>query len=92
MRLAQSFLTTVLPGWILALDLINELNDKVGKSDLRENYKYQILQQPEYQSVERINLTNQINLQKSDNTNLQNQIIINLNKEIGDVSILTSNL
>ena len=23
-----------------ALDLINELNDKVGKSDLRENYKY----------------------------------------------------
>jgi tetratricopeptide (TPR) repeat protein len=43
-----------------ALDLINELNDKVGKSDLRENYKYQILQQPEYQSVERINLTNQI--------------------------------
>ena len=43
-----------------ALDLINELNDKVGKSDLRENYKYQILQQPEYQSVERINMTNQI--------------------------------
>lgn len=43
-----------------ALDLINELNDNVGKSDLRENYKYQILQEPEYQSVERINLINQI--------------------------------
>lgn len=43
-----------------ALDLINELNDNVGKSDLRENYKYQIIQEPEYQSVERINLINQI--------------------------------
>ena len=43
-----------------ALDLINELNDNVGKSDLRENYKYQILQEPQYQSVERINLINQI--------------------------------
>jgi tetratricopeptide (TPR) repeat protein len=43
-----------------ALDLINELNDNVGKSDLRENYKYQIIQEPQYQSVERINLINQI--------------------------------
>jgi tetratricopeptide (TPR) repeat protein len=43
-----------------ALDLINELNEKVGKSELRDNYKYQILQEPEYQSMERINLINQI--------------------------------
>ena len=59
-----------------ALDLINELNDKVGKSDLRENYKYQILQQPEYQSVERINMTNQIKKYPKEESNYISLILL----------------
>ncbi len=43
-----------------ALDLINELNDNVGKSDMRENYKAQILRDPRYQGAERANLLDQI--------------------------------
>ncbi len=43
-----------------ALDLINELNDTVGKLELHDNYKAQILQDPKYQSSERINLLGQI--------------------------------
>ncbi len=44
----------------LALTLINELNDEIGKSDMRENYKAQILRDPKYQGVERANLQEQI--------------------------------
>ncbi len=43
-----------------ALALINELNDRVGKSDLRENYKMQILKQARYQGSEKDNLLDQI--------------------------------
>ena len=43
-----------------ALDLINELNEKVGKSEKRELYKAQILQDSKYQSAEKINLLDQI--------------------------------
>jgi len=39
-----------------ALALINELNDNVGKSDLRENYKLQILRDAKYQGTEKDNL------------------------------------
>jgi tetratricopeptide (TPR) repeat protein len=39
-----------------ALALINELNDRVGKSDLRENYKMQILKDTKYQGAEKDNL------------------------------------
>ena len=35
-----------------ALTLINELNDTVGKSDLRDKYKFQIVSQGKYQSSE----------------------------------------
>lgn len=35
-----------------ALVLINELNDTVGKSDLRENYKASILRNPKFQNEE----------------------------------------
>lgn len=35
-----------------ALTLINELNDSVGKSDLRENYKLSILRDPKFQGAE----------------------------------------
>ena len=43
-----------------ALLLINELNDRVGRTDLRENYKAQILRNPQFQSIEITNLVDQI--------------------------------
>lgn len=43
-----------------ALNLINELNDKVGKSERRELYKMQILSQGKYQNAEIDNLIDQI--------------------------------
>ncbi|MFT3794572.1 tetratricopeptide repeat protein [Flavobacterium sp.] len=43
-----------------ALALINELNDTVGKSDLRDNYKIQILKDSKYQGTEKDNLLAQI--------------------------------
>lgn len=43
-----------------ALALINELNDTVGNSDLRDNYKEAILRDPKYQGSERENLLEQI--------------------------------
>jgi tetratricopeptide (TPR) repeat protein len=45
-----------------ALVLINELNEKVGKSDRREMYKTQILAQGKFQNAEIDNLVNQIAL------------------------------
>jgi tetratricopeptide (TPR) repeat protein len=44
-----------------ALVLINEMNDKVGKSDRRELYKTQILSQGKYQNAKIDNLIDQIN-------------------------------
>ena len=43
-----------------ALVLINELNEKVGKSDRRDSYKMQILSQGKYQNAEIDNLIDQI--------------------------------
>jgi tetratricopeptide (TPR) repeat protein len=43
-----------------ALLLINELNDKVGKSETRELYKAQILSQGNFQEAEIVNLKEQI--------------------------------
>lgn len=43
-----------------ALALINELNEKIGKSSMREMYKTQILSQGKYQNSEIENLLNQI--------------------------------
>ena len=43
-----------------ALVLINELNDTVGKSDQRENYKIQILRESKFQNAEKDNLIAQI--------------------------------
>ncbi len=43
-----------------ALELINELNEKVGKSDKRELYKADILRDAKYQSAEKNNLLDQI--------------------------------
>ncbi|MET0760311.1 MAG: cytochrome C biosynthesis protein, partial [Flavobacterium sp.] len=52
-----------------ALDLINELNDNIGKSDLRDNYKSQILRNSKYQSAERINLIDQIKKNPKEESN-----------------------
>lgn len=43
-----------------ALDLINELNAKFGKSDKRDLYKADILKEAKYQSSEKFNLLDQI--------------------------------
>ncbi|MEK8179062.1 tetratricopeptide repeat protein [Flavobacterium buctense] len=43
-----------------ALELINELNEKVGKSDKRELYKADILRDAKYQSAEKNHLVDQI--------------------------------
>jgi tetratricopeptide (TPR) repeat protein len=43
-----------------ALTLINELNDTIGKTDQRENYKAQILRESKYQNAEKENLIAQI--------------------------------
>jgi tetratricopeptide (TPR) repeat protein len=43
-----------------ALDLINELNANVGKSEIRENYKSQILRDSRYQGPEKAHLLEQI--------------------------------
>lgn len=43
-----------------ALELINELNDQVGKLEMRDIYKAQILQDTKYHSAERLNLLEQI--------------------------------
>lgn len=52
-----------------ALDLINELNDNVGKTTIRDNYKSQILKDPKYQSTERLNLVDQIKKNPKEESN-----------------------
>jgi tetratricopeptide (TPR) repeat protein len=52
-----------------ALELINELNDKVGKSDKRELYKAEILKDAKYQSAEKNNLLEQIKKNPKEESN-----------------------
>lgn len=52
-----------------ALDLINELNDQVGKLEMRTLYKAQILEDPKYHSSERINLLEQIKKNPKEESN-----------------------
>lgn len=52
-----------------ALLLINELNETVGKSERRENYKLQILSQGKYQDSEITNLVDQINKYPKEESN-----------------------
>lgn len=52
-----------------ALDLINELNATVGKSEKRELYKAQILQDAKYQGSEKANLIDQIKKNPKDEAN-----------------------
>jgi len=52
-----------------ALELINELNDQVGKLEMRNIYKAQILEDPKYRSSERINLLDQIKKNPKEESN-----------------------
>ncbi|MES2747163.1 MAG: cytochrome C biosynthesis protein [Bacteroidota bacterium] len=52
-----------------ALDLINELNQTVGKSEKRELYKAQILQDAKYQGPEKNNLLEQIQKNPKEESN-----------------------
>ncbi len=52
-----------------ALVLINELNEKFGKSDMREKYKTQILSQGKFQNAEIDNLLTQIKLNPKEESN-----------------------
>lgn len=52
-----------------ALELINELNDQVGKLEMRDLYKAQILEDPKYHSSERINLLEQIKKNPKEESN-----------------------
>lgn len=52
-----------------ALAGINELNEKVGKTDMREMYKMEILSQGKYQNTEIDNLLDQINKNPKEESN-----------------------
>lgn len=52
-----------------ALDLINELNETVGKSEKRELYKAEILQDAKYQGPEKNNLLEQIKKNPKEESN-----------------------
>lgn len=52
-----------------ALELINELNDQIGKLEMRENYKSEILQDSKYHSSERVNLLEQIKKNPKEESN-----------------------
>jgi tetratricopeptide (TPR) repeat protein len=52
-----------------ALDLINELNETVGKSEKRELYKADILKDAKYQSAEKVDLLNKIKKNPKDESN-----------------------
>lgn len=52
-----------------ALELINELNEKFGKTDKRELYKADILKDAKYQSAEKNNLLDQIKKNPKEESN-----------------------
>ena len=52
-----------------ALDLINELNQTIGETDKRDNYKLQILQDSRFQGAEKENLIKQIKNNPKEETN-----------------------
>lgn len=59
-----------------ALALINELNDKVGNTEKRDNYKMIILQQSQYQGSEKDNLIAQIKKNPKEEANYINLIYL----------------
>ena len=71
-----------------ALTLINELNDQVGKTDQRNVYKIQILQNTKLQNPEKDNLIEQIKKNTKEEANYLDLIRIysESNQEIGRAS------
>lgn len=59
-----------------ALALINELNEKVGNSEKRDNYKMIILQQTQFQGSEKDNLISQIKKNPKEESNYINLIYL----------------
>lgn len=59
-----------------ALAMINELNEKVGNSEKRDNYKMIILQQNQYQGSEKDNLISQIKKNPKEESNYINLIYL----------------
>lgn len=59
-----------------ALAMINELNEKVGNSEKRDNYKMIILQQTQFQGSEKENLISQIKKNPKDEANYINLIYL----------------
>ncbi|MEO8239042.1 MAG: tetratricopeptide repeat protein [Flavobacterium sp.] len=59
-----------------ALSLINEMNEKFGKSEDRERYKLQILSQGKYQNAEISNLIDQIKQNPKEESNYVNLIFL----------------
>jgi tetratricopeptide (TPR) repeat protein len=59
-----------------ALELINKLNDNVGKTDMRDNYKMQILRDPKYQGSEKDNLIAQIKKYPKEESNYVSLIFL----------------
>ncbi|MES2544461.1 MAG: tetratricopeptide repeat protein [Bacteroidota bacterium] len=76
-----------------ALTLINELNDNVGKTTMRDNYKAQILRDPKYQSSERNNLIDQIRKNPKEESNYFSLIYLyNENKEYDKAAAVAKQL
>ena len=59
-----------------ALELINELNDQVGKLEMRDVYKAQILQDQKFHSAERLNLLEQIKKNPKEESNYVSLIFL----------------
>lgn len=59
-----------------ALILINEMNDKFGKSEDRDRYKLEILSQGKYQNAEASNLIDQIKKNPKEESNYVNLIFL----------------
>lgn len=76
-----------------ALGLINELNDTIGKTDQRESYKAQILQEPKYQVSEKDRLIQQIKkFPKEESNYLALIFLYNENKEDDKAMQITKQL
>lgn len=70
-----------------ALDLINELNDTVGRSEKRDYYKSQILTDTKYQGTETENLLDQIKKNPKDENNYISLISIYNNSNQTDKAL-----
>jgi tetratricopeptide (TPR) repeat protein len=70
-----------------ALSLINEMNDKFGKSEDRERYKLQILSQGKYQNAEISNLIDQIKKNPKEESNYVNLIFLYSKSEETDEAL-----